>query len=303
MIPGFQDFMRPLLVLLSNGDTLHVAELRDAAATVTGLSDDERREALPSGQLVYHGRVSWALSYMTRAALLERPARGRYRITERGRSILASHADRVDVDVLLQFPEFAEWIAQSRAGDSSGTTEPAAPTVSESTPEETLESAYLALRRTVESELLEQVKAMPPAFFERLVVELLVAMGYGGTLRDAGQAIGGSGDGGIDGIIKEDRLGLDLIYIQAKRWQGSVGRPVIQAFAGSLDGVRARKGIVLTTSSFTPDARRYVASIDKRIILIDGEQLASLMFEHGLGLTRIATYDVKRVDSDYFAEQ
>jgi restriction system protein len=171
------------------------------------------------------------------------------------------------------------------------------------TPEETLETAYLRLRSALAQELLERIKVSSPKFFERLVVDLLVSMGYGGSRRDAGEAVGQSGDAGIDGIIKEDKLGLDVVYIQAKRWEGVVGRPVVQAFAGSLEGQRARKGVLITTSKFSPDAHTYVGIIEKKIVLIDGEQLAELMIDHDVGVNEVAQYAVKRVDLDYFEEQ
>lgn len=206
------------------------------------------------------------------------------------------------LSILSRFPEFVEWKDRS---DSARSDKPRAVAITDAThtPEESLDSAYSALRRTIEAELLDQVKAMPPAFFEKLVVQLLVAMGYGGSLRDAGQAVGKSGDGGIDGIIKEDKLGLDVVHIQAKRWQGTVGRPEIQSFAGSLDGVKAKKGIFITTSGYSPEARAYVDKIEKRIVLVDGERLAALLFDHNVGVTRVAAYEVKRVDTDYFSEE
>ena len=196
----------------------------------------------------------------------------------------------------MQFPEFAEFRTLSRQNDEQEEKEEE-PT---QTPEETLESSYQSLRRALAQELLERIKGCPPRFFEKLVVDLLVAMGYGGSRKDAGQAVGQSGDGGIDGIIKEDKLGLDVVYIQAKRWDGTVGRPVVQAFAGSLEGQRARKGVLITTSQFSQDAKDYVNRIEKKIVFIDGEQLAQLMIDHNMGATEVATYTVKKVDLDYF---
>ena len=303
MIPDYQTAMLPTLRALANGSVRRAGEVRDEVARVFKITDEELRELVPSGQkTLFSDRVSWALTYMKKAGLLETPKRAHYRITARGKDLLASGVDRIDLSVLARYPEFVEWKDRSDSPRSSKPS-PLATAEASQTPEESLDSAYSALRRTIEAELLDQVKAMPPAFFEKLVVQLLVAMGYGGSLKDAGQAVGKSGDGGIDGIIKEDKLGLDVIHIQAKRWQATVGRPEIQSFAGSLDGVKAKKGIFITTSSFSPDARAYVDKIEKRIVLVDGERLAALMFDHNVGVTRVVAYDVKRIDTDYFSEE
>ena len=171
------------------------------------------------------------------------------------------------------------------------------------TPREVMESGYQEMRRDLSQELLNRIKSSPPRFFEQLVVDLLVAMGYGGSRIDAGEAVGQSGDGGVDGIIKEDKLGLDAIYLQAKRWENTVGRPVVQAFAGSLDGYRARKGVLITTSQFSPDAKDYVSRIEKKIVLIDGEELAKLMIDYNIGVATDAAYEIKRLDTDYFEEE
>jgi restriction system protein len=304
MIPDYQTAMLPTLRSLASGTVRRAGEVREDVAREFALSDEELRELVPSGQkTLFSDRVSWALTYMKKAGLLETPKRAHYRITARGKALLAENPPRVDLSVLVRYPEFVEWKDRSDSTRSSGKTAVAPAADSTQTPEESLDSAYSALRKTIEAELLDQVKSMPPAFFEKLVVQLLVAMGYGGSLKDAGQAVGKSGDGGIDGIIKEDKLGLDVIHIQAKRWQGTVGRPEIQSFAGSLDGVKAKKGIFITTSSFSPDARGYVDKIEKRIVLIDGERLATLMFDHSVGVTRVASYDVKRIDTDYFSDE
>jgi restriction system protein len=303
-IPDYQTLMRPLLGVLSDGREWSNADLRTALANQFDLSDDDLRELVPSGQKpLFHDRVSWATTYLKQAGLITRVRRAVYRITDRGRRVLEENPERVDNDVLKRFPEFQQFA--SRSSEKAGSERESGESVdSVATPEESLENAFRRLRAAIEADLLQQVKAAAPAFFERLVVELLVAMGYGGSLKDAGQAIGRSGDGGIDGIIKEDRLGLDVIHVQAKRWDGrTVGRPDVQSFAGSLDGVRAKKGIFITTSTFSPDARAYVDRIEKRIILIDGDQLTALMYDFGVGVTGTATYAVKRVDSDYFGEE
>lgn len=305
-IPDYQTLIRPLLAFLSDGQERSTSDLRSALADTFRLTDAELRELVPSGQKpLFNDRISWATSYLTQAGALTRVRRGVYKINDRGLKLLRENASRVDVNVLDQFPEFKAFRARAADTSSSGRRRTAAPAAEDdATPEENLETAFHRLRTSIEADLLQQVKTAPPAFFERLVVELLVAMGYGGTLKDAGQAIGKSGDGGIDGIIKEDRLRLEVIHVQAKRWDGrTVGRPDVQSFAGSLDGVRAKKGIFITTANFSTDARGYVDRIDKRIVLIDGEQLASLMYDFGIGVTPTATYAVKRVDSDYFGEE
>jgi restriction system protein len=303
-VPDYQALMQPVLAVLADGQPGATAEIRDGVARAVGLTQEDREALVPSGQkLLYNDRVAWAISYLKQAGALERPKRGVYRISDRGRDLLVRYPDRVDNSVLSQFEEFRAFLDRSRSPRQDAAPEAVQPEESR-TPEESLQSAFQRVRVAIEAELLEQVRAASPPFFERLVVELLVAMGYGGSLKDAGQAIGRSGDEGIDGIIKEDRLGLDRILIQAKRWTAnSVGRPEVQSFAGSLEGARGRKGIFITTSTFTPDARAYVDRIEKRIVLIDGEELVGLMYDHGIGVTTAASYHVKRVDSDYFTEE
>jgi len=245
--------------------------------------------------------MGWASTYLRKAGLLETTRHGRFRITQRGREVLKDPPRDLDVAYLRRFPELIEFLNK---GDAD--TEPqSVSTDSESfevTPEETLEESYRILRKRLADELLDTIKAASPVFFEKLVVDLLVAMGYGGSRSDAGRAIGGSGDGGVDGIIKEDRLGLDVIYLQAKRWESSVSRPTVQAFAGSLEGHRARKGVMITTSQFTKEAREYVGKIEKKIVLIDGELLTQLMIDHSVGVADVSSYVVKRLDQDYFDE-
>jgi restriction system protein len=260
---------------------------------------------LPSGTApLFDNRVGWARTYLKQAGLLESPKRGVLRITERGKATLSKSPKRIDVKFLDQFAEFREF--RTKRSDTATvvaveTNAPAAqPTPEAETPEDRLAAAYRRIRQDLESELLDQVKGSSPAFFERLVVDLLVAMGYGGSRRDAGRALGKSGDGGIDGIIKEDKLGLDVIYLQAKKWEGTVGRPEIQKFAGALQGHRAAKGVFITTSSYTRDALEYVNMINTKIILIGGQELAALMIDHNVGVTRVGMYELKKVDADYF---
>jgi len=300
-IPDYQSITLPLLRLAGDSQPHLIRDTSDALAKHFGLSEAERSALLPSGrQTIFDNRVGWAKTYMKKAGLLHSPQRGTFQITQRGLDLLKSNPPRIDIGVLETFPEFNSFRAIRREKDPE---EHPVGTSAGSTPEETLEDAYESIRADLEAELLDRVKACSPAFFERLVVELLVRMGYGGTLRDAGKAIGKSGDGGIDGIIKEDRLGLDVVYIQAKRWETTIGRPELQKFAGALQGQRARKGVFLTTSDFSKEASQYALQIDTKIALIDGTQLARLMIDHGLGVSLVETYEINRIDSDYFSEE
>ena len=269
------------------------------------LSDEDRTLLLPSGQqTALRNRAGWASFYLMKAGLLVKPKRGYFEITPRGRDVLKSPPSNIDKAFLSKFPEFVEFLSGSGvSGESSAGNSLQVDAGSNAvTPDEALQGAYQQLRSELASEVLAKLLQVSPEFFEQIVVELLVAMGYGGSRRDAGERLGKSGDGGIDGIIKEDRLGLDVIYIQAKRWQGTVGRPEIQKFVGALHGQRARKGVFMTTSAFSPEARDYVSSIDVKVVLLDGMQIANLMIDSGVGVTPLATYVVKRLDSDYFEE-
>jgi restriction system protein len=293
--------MLPLLKIAGDGQEHSIGEIIDTLAIQLELTEEDKQEMLPSGrQTKFYNRVTWARAHFKMAGLLENTARGRFRITQRGLEVLQSNPDKITIKLLAQFPEYVEIQSRSRRSskpDDEKVEEP------DQTPEEALESSYQNLRQALAQELLERIKNCSPRFFEGLVVDLLVSMGYGGSRKDAGQAVGQSGDGGIDGIIKEDKLGLDVVYIQAKRWEGNVGRPVVQAFAGSLEGQRARKGVLITTSQFTQDAKDYVSRIEKKIVLIDGDQLAQLMIDHGIGVAEVANYTVKKIDLDYFEEE
>lgn len=311
-IPDYESAMLPLLRLAADGAEHRFRDAVEHLATHFHLSDAERAEMLPSGTApLFDNRVGWARTYLKQAGLLESSRRGFFRITDRGRQVLARNPYRIDVSFLDEFAEFRAFRSRRREGTSEvpsvqsvGATPPVAPSVLElprdQTPEDLLASAYRRLRSDLEIELVEQVKAASPAFFERLVIDLLVAMGYGGSRQDAGRAIGKSGDGGIDGIIKEDKLGLDVIYVQAKRWEGTVGRPEIQKFAGALQGQRAAKGVFITTSSYSREAVEYAEIINSKIILIDGEELAGLMIDHNVGVSTVGMYELKRIDNDYF---
>ncbi len=301
-IPEFQSFLLPVLQFAGDGNVHTVRESIEQAARHFHLTDEDMRELLPSGtQRRLDNRVNWACSYLKQAQLVETAGRGKFRITPRGADVLRQGLSRIDINFLEQFAEFTEFRTRSRPQVDQG--KEVTLVDQEHTPEELLEASFQNLRQQLARELLERARKCSPQFFEQLVVELLVAMGYGGSRQDAGQAVGQARDGGVDGIIKEDKLGLDAVYIQAKRWESTVGRPVVQEFAGSLEGHRARKGVLITTSTFSQDAKEYVTRIEKRIVLIDGEQLAQLMIEHGIGVTEVANYSVKRVDQDYFGEE
>ncbi|HEY8887961.1 MAG TPA: restriction endonuclease [Gallionella sp.] len=303
-IPNYQTIMLPVLQLAADKQEHKFSDTVQYLADKFSLTDEEKGELLPSGtQAVFNNRVGWARSYLKQAGLLSSPKRGYFRITEQGLNLLAEKPEKITSALLERYSEFQEFRNrkkdQSKSPEENGNSE----IPENETPEDSLASAYKLLRKNLEDEILASIKASSPSFFERLVVDLLVKMGYGGNRQDAGRALGRSGDGGIDGIINEDQLGLDVIYIQAKRWEGVVGRPDIQKFAGALQGQRARKGVFITTSGFTKDALEYVSLIESKIILIDGERLASLMAEHNVGVTVAGKYEVKKIDSDYFDEE
>jgi len=300
--------MLPLLKYLGQkGSEVSSKEVLDAMAKEFGLSEDDLRETIPSGaQTVFANRVSWAKTYLAKAGLVESPRRGHYRITPRGTELLQSNPERIDIDFLKRYPEFLDFksLRGTRRRSNADAVPLDAPLLdSTMTPSELVEEAFRQMQDSLAEEILQRLKQVSPAFFERIVVELLVAMGYGGSFPDAGEAIGKSGDEGIDGVIKQDKLGLDTVYIQAKRWEGTpVGRPVLMQFAGALQARKANKGVFITTSSFTEDAKRYVAQIGTKIVPVDGYQLAHLMIEHNVGVSTVTSYHVKRIDNDFFEE-
>ena len=295
-IPDFQSVMLPLLKYCNDGKDHTNIEALDALAKDFNLSEDERKQLLPSGQQrVFDNRVAWARAHMKMAGLLENARRGIFHITTRGKEVLSQNLTGLNLHFLRQYPEYQE--AREKPKDSLPLKEEEI-----QTPEEQIEQAYELLRENLSSELLFQLKTASPAFFEKVVVDVLVKMGYGGSLKDAGKAIGRSGDEGIDGIINEDRLGLDSIYIQAKKWDGTISRPEIQKFAGALQGKRARKGVFITTSDFSAGAKEFVSNIESKIILIDGKQLTNLMIEYGVGVSNEAVYELKKLDSDFFTD-
>ena len=302
-IPDFQSIMLPLLKFCADGQEHTNREAVDVMAREFKLSEEEQKQLLPSGRVsIFYNRVTWARAYLKMACLVENTRRGVFRITNRGRDVLEQSLSRIDLQFLQQFPEYVKIKQQNKVdGQKRISTESAGQ--ADKTPEEQLEEAYETLRENLANEILSQLKSSSPSFFENVVVEVLVKMGYGGSRKDAGQAIGQSGDEGIDGIIKEDRLGLDIIYIQAKRWDNAtISRPEIQKFAGALQGKRAKKGIFITTSDFSKSAHDYVSTIESKIILIAGQQLAQHMIDFGVGVTTVAEYELKRLDSDYFTD-
>jgi restriction system protein len=299
-IPDYQTLMLPVLKFASDDNEHTIHETVKFLADQFNLTNEERKELLPSGhQEVFFNRVGWARTYLKKAGLLEAPKRGIFKITERGKKILKTNPLAITNNLLSQFDEFKEFKTKRKKREEN--TEDLVEQTK--TPEEAFEMAYENLHNELASDVLEHLKKCDPSLFEKIVIEVLVKMGYGGSLRDAGKAIGKTGDEGIDGIIKEDRLGLDIIYIQAKRWEGNIGRPEIQKFAGALQGQRARKGIFITTSNFSKDALEFASKIDSKIILIDGEQLADYMIDFNVGVSIISKYELKRIDSDYFIEE
>lgn len=300
-IPDYESIMLPLLDFARDQQEHSLWQAVDVLASKFNLTQEEQRELLPSGQQsIFYNRVGWARTYMKQAGLLKSTRRGYFKITDRGLDVLKRNPAKVDSDFLEQFNEFQEFKKRTRVKQTS-TQEIL---IRGETPVEILETTYQSLRNELSRELLDQVKTSPPSLFEKMVIELLVKMGYGGSRKDAGEAIGKRGDEGIDGIIKEDRLGLDVVYIQAKRWdQTTIGRPEIQRFVGALHGQHARKGIFITTSSFTKEAYDYARSIDSKVILIDGEQLTKSMIDYNVGVSSDRIYEIKKLDSDYFIEE
>lgn len=314
-VPDFQTMMLPVLQQYAGGADRSTRDVRDSVAGALGVTAADRAEVLPSGrQTRYANRVAWSHIYLKQAGLLASPRRGVYQITERGRALLASPPDRISIAYLTRYPEFVAFQTKQKSygGDSDEDSDERktsdgqvvaadAPLL---TPDEQMRTGYKRLREALADQLLDRVRQATPAFFESLVVDILVAMGYGGTHDDAARVVGRSGDGGIDGIIKEDRLGLENIYVQAKRYtEGTIGRPAIQQFAGALQGQRARKGVFITTSTFTRDAIEYAKGLQNTIVLVDGPQLAELMIDYGVAVSEVQTLRIMKLDEDWFAEE
>jgi len=300
-VPGFQKYFLPFLIIVKDEKEHTINELVERLANHFNLSDEDKNELVPSGRDTRHAnRVKWTRTYFKKASIIESAGKAKVRITQRGLDVLSQKPKAIDIKFLDQFEDFKAFRTVTKSGEKETKEDSQEEVVK--TPEEILEDSYNNMRQELAKELLDKVKSCSPKFFESLVVDLLVAMGYGGSRKDAGQAVGQSGDGGVDGIIKEDKLGLDVVYIQAKRWENNVGRPVVQAFGGSLMGKRANKGVMITTSKFSQDARDYVKNIEKKIVLIDGEELAQFMIDHDIGVYETANYVVKKMNTDYFEE-
>ncbi|MEI8049320.1 MAG: restriction endonuclease [Bacteroidota bacterium] len=301
MIPDFQSIMLPFLKILADGEEHTTIETNQKIATYFNLSDEELNEFLPSGAAkTFPNRVAWAKSHFKMAGLLENTKRSSFKITEAGKQLLSTNPVKIDLRVLRTIPAYQQ--RTGRLGEDSSSPDIYTSEIS-ATPEEILENSYLTIRKNLAQELLIKIKSSSPSFFETLVVELLVKMGYGGSIKDAGRSIGRSGDEGIDGIIKEDKLGLDVIYVQAKRWENVVGRPEIHKFVGALAGQGAKKGVFITTSRYTNEARDYQPRNETKIVLIDGEQLAELMIDYNLAVSTSNTFEIKRIDNDYFGNE
>lgn len=296
-IPDFQSIMLPLLKLAGNGEVHNFHDTVEKLAQEFGLSEEEKSSLIPSGQPRFENRVGWAKTYLKKSGLITYPIRGHIQITQRGLDVLEENPQTIDMEYLKRFPEYVEFRQGSQGGDETPDDGG-----EDSTPEEALENAYQKIRDDLADELLETILKSPPVFFEKLVVDLLVAMGYGGTHRDTARAVGRSGDEGIDGIIDEDRLGLETIYLQAKRWQldSKIGSPQIRDFVGALTYKNARKGVFITTTDFTDDARHFASGLSIKVVLINGERLANLMIDYGIGVTTRINYEIKNLDSDYF---
>lgn len=301
MIPEFQNFFLPFLNFLGDKNEHSKKEMREKLAIFFNLTEKDKNETFSNGKSILSYRIGWTRTYLKMAGLIEYTKRGVYRITERGWEVLKEKPKKIDKNFLKQFPEFLSFIQSS--GNREIINEPEEINLSIETPEELIDQAFKSIQKSLQIDLIDKLKLVHPAFFERIVVELLVKMGYGGSIAEAGKATKYTNDEGIDGIIKEDKLGLDVIYIQAKRWEGSVGRPEIQKFVGALAGQRAKKGVFITTSGFSKEAMTYASQMDTKIVLIDGEQLAQYMIDYNLGVSVQNTYEIKKIDSDYFEEE
>lgn len=303
MIPGFQDVMLPFLELLRDGQEIAMRDLTVKIADTFKLSEEERKTPLPSGdQPLFYNRVAWAKTHLKHAGLIENPNRGKVKISPEGMKVVLSKPKLVNVKYLKSYHSYQKFLGldeESHSNVSISDNLPIGDTAV--TPQELIESSYLSIRSSTVNELVERLKKCSPAFFEHVVVRVLQSLGYGAT----GESLvtGKSGDGGIDGVIKEDKLGLDIVCVQAKRWEGTIGRPVVQAFVGSMDYAKSKKGVIISTSSYSKDAVQFLDKIvDKRVILIDGIRLANYMIDYGVGVNVTKRYDIKEVSNDFFEE-
>jgi len=301
-IPDFQSIMLPLLKLLKDGNEHVVKEIDEKIVDIFNMTAEERKINLPSGpQALYKNRTGWARSHLKMAGLIESKKRSYYNITDLGLNVLKENPERIDIKFLSQFPDYKKKRGQTK--NKIKITEKIDDTLEKKTPDELMAIGFEQINEDLSSALLNKIKECSPDFFEKLVVDLLLKMGYGGSEIEQGEVTPKTGDEGIDGIIKEDKLGLDMIYIQAKKWENTVGRPDIQKFVGALQGKRARKGIFITTSNFAKNAYAYVKNIDNKVVLIDGNELANLMIEHDVGVSIQRTFAIRKIDSDYFIEE
>jgi len=305
-VPDYQSLMLPTLQAFADGGESLLSEVRERVAAAAGLTTEDLQERISNGrQSLFANRVSWAVLYMERAGLLERVRRGRYRLTLEGEGLLAREPSRIDLDMLRQFPYFAEWRQRQQASASSRDIASNQNEALSDTPEETLDRAVQQLSNLLQADVLSRVRGAAPAFLEQVVVDLLIAMGYGGGDATMGRVTGRSGDGGIDGTIREDALGLDEVYVQAKKYAegNTVGEGDLRNFAGALDAAGTVKGVFVTTTRFTRSAEEYVARSPKRIVLIDGAELARLMVRYGIGVRTRVHHEIKRIDEDYFSQE
>jgi len=303
-IPDYQSCMRPLLKKVEDGKVYKFKDLVEALAQDFHLTDEEKNELIPSGvQSVINSRVGWARTYLTKALCLESPQKGMVKITERGKKFLSSASEKITTKDLQQFEEFIDFVNSSKKTNKKEVSESIAQ--QNMTPEEAIDYGTQMLNQDLASDLLAKILTKDDKFFENLVVQLLEKMGYGGDFEDSSDVVGKTGDGGIDGIIKEDKLGFDTIYVQAKRYtDASVGRPDLQKFSGALAGKNATKGVFITTSKFADTAKEYVKTLyNQKIILIDGKKLCELMIEYNLGVATNKTIEIKKIDTDFFEEE
>ncbi|MGY6529125.1 MAG: restriction endonuclease [Cyanobacterium sp.] len=299
--PNFQKFFKPLLEIASDNKEHSTKEAKEILIKKMGLTSDDLSEKVRSGAMTkVDNRIWWAKSYFVKAKIFSSPKRGVFKITQRGKDLLALNHEEITTKELQQYPEFLEFSSNKKQKIDNESLDKIS--IDKETPEEVLENSYEEIRNQLANELLDIIKQHSYEFFENLVVDLMVKMGYGGSRSDAGQSVGKTADEGIDGIIKEDKLGLDLIYLQAKKWEGTIGRPEIQKFVGALHGKRAKKGVFITTGTFTKTAFDYVENIESKVILIDGNSLVNYMIDYNLGVSSSVVYEIKKIDTDYFLE-
>jgi restriction system protein len=307
-IPDFQSIMLPLLKYISDGKEYNSKEVTEVLADKFNLTKEEKNEMLPSGKSkTFTNRVAWAKAHLVSAGLIKSITRGHYKISESGIMVLSNNPDLINMKYLDQFKDYKDWRKGNKNKEDYNQSDDDSSKIEDfekKTPDEIIKEAHIELRQKLIQEVLTELKNCSPQYFERVVLDLLVRMGYGGTFSDAASTTSFTGDEGIDGVIKEDKLGLDSIYIQAKKWENQVSRPEIQKFAGALMGKNAKKGVFITTSNFSSHAVDYAKHIaDQRIVLIDGTQLAEYMIDHDLGVSISETIHIKTLDTDYFNEE